>query len=393
MSEPMRIHRALARAGVASRRHAETLIAEGRVLVNGVQAKVGQSVNPAKDRVQVDGQPVSLDAPKSRWFVLNKPSGYMTTKRDPEGRRTVFDLVPEVPGLTYVGRLDFLTEGVLLLTTDGEAAHRLTHPSSEVERVYVATVRGNAKSAADEARKGVELEDGLVKPAWVNVQSIENRRWAFEVAIREGKTRRLCGALGLEVDRLVRTQFGPVRLGELQLGAWRELSPREATMMEVLTGTDVPAGVPPKKRDDRTPRAKDARSGRTRDDRPARPRGERPQRERGAKPAREGEERPARSSTARPARAGAARPERTRDERPPRDRDERPPRGEGRSNAERDRRSRDERPGGAGHRGGSRGTTRGAGTGRDRPSGAAREGRTGGARSRVSPAKRRSRGD
>ncbi len=251
----MRIHRALARAGVASRRHAETMIAEGRVLVNGVTALVGQSVDPGRDRVQLDGKPIDLAPPKATWFVLNKPAGYMTTRSDPEQRRTVFELVPDIPALTYVGRLDFLTEGVLLLTTDGEAAHRLTHPSAEVERVYVATVRGNAKAAAEAARAGVELEDGVVKPAWVNVMPLENRFWSFEIAIREGRTReirRLCSALGLEVSHLVRTQFGPVRIGQLEPGRWRELSPREAAMLEVFTGTQVPAGTPPRrKRDDR----------------------------------------------------------------------------------------------------------------------------------------------
>lgn len=257
MGESMRIHRALARAGVASRRHAEALIAEGRVLVNGLPARVGQSIDPSNDRVQVDGREVALELAGTRWFVLHKPAGVMTTRRDPEGRRTVFDLVPEVPGLTYVGRLDFLTEGVLLLTTDGDSAHRLTHPSAEVERVYLATVRGNAKKAADAARAGVELEDGVVTPAWVNVHPLEGRRWGFEVAIREGRTRevrRLCAALGLGVERLVRTQFGPVRLGLLAPGAWRELSPREAAMLEAMTGREVPAGKPPKKRDDRKER-------------------------------------------------------------------------------------------------------------------------------------------
>ncbi|MBK6487955.1 MAG: pseudouridine synthase [Gemmatimonadetes bacterium] len=264
MTETMRIHRALARAGVASRRHAETLIAEGRVLVNGEVARVGQSVNPARDRIQVDGNDVPIAPARNTWYVLNKPAGFMTTRSDPENRRTVFELVPDVPGLTYVGRLDFLTEGVLLLTTDGEAAHRLTHPSAEVERVYVATVRGNAKAAAEAARAGVELEDGLVKPAWVNVMPMENRFWAFEIAIREGRTReirRLCDALGLEVSHLVRTQFGPVRIGHLEPGSWRELSPREAAMLEVLTGTDVPAGKPPRRRDDRASGGRDRRAG------------------------------------------------------------------------------------------------------------------------------------
>ncbi len=254
MAETMRIHRALARAGVASRRHAEAMIAEGRVLINGQPAHVGQLVDVGRDQVQLDGKPVDLAPPRSTWFVLNKPAGYMTTRKDPGQRQTVFELVPDVPSLTYVGRLDFLTEGVLLLTTDGEAAHRLTHPSAEIERVYMATVRGNAKAAAEAARAGVELEDGVVTPAWVNVHPLENRHWGFEIAIREGRTReirRLCAALGLEVAHLVRTQFGPVRIGQLAPGSWRELSPREAAMLEVFTGTHVPAGKPPRRRDDR----------------------------------------------------------------------------------------------------------------------------------------------
>lgn len=242
MADAMRIQRALARAGVASRRKAEELVAEGRVTVNGEVATLGQSVEP-RDRIAVDGTLVA--APKrTTWLVLNKPSGVMTTKTDPEGRKTVFDLVKDAPGLTYVGRLDLLTEGVLLLTNDGTAAHRLTHPSTEIERVYVALVRGNAMEAAESARRGVELEDGLVQPAWVQVRPAGSRRWEFEVAIREGRNRevrRLCEALGLVVDRLVRTQFGPVRLGNLAIGETRALSSIEREFLETLTGTEIPA--------------------------------------------------------------------------------------------------------------------------------------------------------
>lgn len=243
MAETMRIQRALARAGVASRRKAEELVSAGRVRVNGTVAITGQSVSPGRDKVTVDGKLISLPAMQT-WLVLNKPAGVMTTASDPQGRRTVFDLVPPKQGLTYVGRLDYLTEGVLLLTTDGDAAHKLTHPSNEIERTYVAQVRGNASEAAKEARGGVELEDGFVKPLEVSAEKLTRGLWNFEVTIAEGRTRevrRLCEALGLEVERLVRTRFGPVRLGLLPSGASRPLSVKERDLIEALTqGASAP---------------------------------------------------------------------------------------------------------------------------------------------------------
>ncbi len=237
MPEPMRVQRALARAGIASRRKAEELITAGRVTVNGAVATVGQVVDPIGDKILVDGRRVGAP-PKTVWMLLNKPTGVVTTRRDPGGRKTVFDLVEDHPGLTYVGRLDYLTEGALLLTTDGAAAHGLTHPSRGVERTYVATVRGDAIAAAREAMRGVELEDGVAHLSAATAHAIPGRRhYDFEVTLTEGRhheVRRLCAALGLEVERLVRTTFGPVRLGSLPSGASRPLNKREADLLTSL---------------------------------------------------------------------------------------------------------------------------------------------------------------
>jgi 23S rRNA pseudouridine2605 synthase len=240
--ETMRIQRALARAGIASRRRAEELVAAGRVRVNGEVAHTGQSVDPERDEITVDGRAVPPPAAPAdaEWIVLHKPVEVMTTRRDPQGRRTVFDLVRDVPGLTYVGRLDYMTEGVILLTTDGAAAHLLTHPSSGVERSYEVTVRGAADEAAHNARRGVQLEDGPVRPTDVSAVPLRDGRWLFRVTIAEGRKReirRLCKALGLYVDRLVRVRYGPVELGSLEPGESRGLTRRErAEIRRLLAG-------------------------------------------------------------------------------------------------------------------------------------------------------------
>ncbi|MEO8563075.1 MAG: pseudouridine synthase [bacterium] len=232
----MRIQRALARAGVLSRRKAEELVANGRVTVNGAKAQVGQTVDPEKDVIMVDGDRIDRPSPLE-WFVLHKPAGVITSRNDPEGRKTVFDLVPARPGLTYVGRLDYLTEGVLLLTTDGAAAHRLTHPSRQLERTYVASVLGDAEGATEQAHLGVELEDGVVRPKKFKAQKLGRGRWELTITIAEGKNRevrRFCEALGLQVDRLVRVKFGPVELGDLPVGKVRSLTKIEMKALAKL---------------------------------------------------------------------------------------------------------------------------------------------------------------
>ena len=236
MSEPMRIQRALARAGVLSRRKAEELVAARRVTVNGAVAQVGQTVDPDTDVIEVDGERIAAPAPVE-WFLLNKPAGVITSRHDPEGRRTVFDLAPKRPGLTYVGRLDFLTEGVLLLTTDGAAAHRLTHPSHEVERTYVVSVLGPGDVGAEAMLDGVELEDGFVRAKRATAERQGRGRWELRVTISEGRNRevrRLCEAVGLQVDRLVRVRFGPVELGDLGSGKVRALTRDERAALEKL---------------------------------------------------------------------------------------------------------------------------------------------------------------
>ena len=233
MGETMRIQRALARAGVTSRRKSEELIAAGRVTVNGRVALIGQSVDPARDDIRVDG--AAVDTPvQAVWVVLHKPAGVMTTKSDPRGRRTVFDLVKPVRGLTYVGRLDYMTEGVLLLTTDGDAAHALTHPSTGVERSYLAMVRGNAAAAVAQARRGVELPDGVVRATDISSKPAGGGLHEFRLTLTEGRkreVRRLCTMLGLEVDRLIRTRYGPVELGTLARGASRPPTARELKLL------------------------------------------------------------------------------------------------------------------------------------------------------------------
>ena len=224
----MRLQRAMARAGVTSRRKAEDLIRAGRVRVDGVVAEIGSKVDPGRQRVTVDGKP--LAAPSVAWFALNKPLGYVVSRGDPEGRRTIFDLLPKVPGLTYVGRLDVMTSGLLICTTDGDAAHRMTHPKFAVERTYWLRVHGRSMSEVRQALSGRVVIEG--RPVVIRTARVRAVRKSVEVelTLAEGRhriVRRLAEQFGLKVEWLHRVSYGPVRLGKLPEGQWRALTPRE----------------------------------------------------------------------------------------------------------------------------------------------------------------------
>jgi 23S rRNA pseudouridine2605 synthase len=225
----MRLQRALARAGVASRRAAEELIRDGKVRVDGAVAALGSKVDPERHRITVSGRPIKLQA--RRWLAFHKPLGVVTTASDEEGRRTVLDYIPEPAGLTYVGRLDVMTTGLLLLTTDGEAVHRLTHPRYHIPRRYTALVHGRPTAEIAEAVTRKTLIDGRpVVPSEVRVRPGTEGRSILDVTLSEGRNRivrRWAEAMGLKVDRLARLSYGPVRLGDLPAGRYRPLTPKE----------------------------------------------------------------------------------------------------------------------------------------------------------------------
>jgi len=228
----VRLQAYLARAGAApSRRKAEALISSGRVRVNGRPASLGAGVRPGEDRVLLDGRPVELPGAHS-YLALNKPKGYLTSMGDPHGRPTVADLMPEdVPGLVPVGRLDADTTGLLLLTNDGELAHRVAHPSSEIEKQYRLTLEGPAPDAKLKAlAEGPELDDGKMLPPRISNLQRTPRQTELDLTIHEGRNRiirRACEAVGLRLLELERVRVGPVELGGLRAGELRPLTAEE----------------------------------------------------------------------------------------------------------------------------------------------------------------------
>lgn len=228
--EGIRLQKVLAQAGIASRRLAEQMIDEGRVEVNGELVTVqGRRVDPARDRIRVDGQ--RIPPPRThQYLVLNKPRGVVSTMDDPEGRRTITDLLGRHAGqgLFHVGRLDTDTSGMLLLTNDGEFAQRVAHPRYELPKTYVAEVEGFLENRTlSRLRKGVDLDDGPVRPDRVTLGPRTEKRSMVTVVLHEGRNRivrRMFDAVGHPVRRLTRVQVGDVRMGQLREGELRDLT-------------------------------------------------------------------------------------------------------------------------------------------------------------------------
>jgi 23S rRNA pseudouridine2605 synthase len=232
-----KLQKVLARAGVASRRAVEALILEGRVRVNGEVATVGQRVDVTRDVLEIDGALVAAN-PDLVHYLLHTPAGVVTTASDPHGRSTVVDLVPAEPRVFPVGRLDADTEGLLLLTNDGELTHRVTHPRHGVEKEYLAEVEGRpSRGELRKLREGVELDDGVTAPAKASLAAPN----VVRLVIHEGRNRqvrRMCDAIGHPVVRLVRTRIGPITDTSLKAGEWRRLTPDEVAALARAVATD-----------------------------------------------------------------------------------------------------------------------------------------------------------
>ncbi len=240
-----RLQKVLARAGFGSRRSCEELIEAGRVKVNGRRATLGRSIDPTRDEVAVDGIRIP-GLPGLVHYVLNKPKGVVTTARDPRGRRTVTSMVPSSPRVFPVGRLDTDTEGLLVMTNDGELAQLLTHPSHGIEKEYLAKVHGRPRPGVlQRLRKGVELSDGTTAPAKVGLIG-DPADGLLRIVIHEGRNRqvrRMCEAVGHPVRRLVRVRIGPIRLRDLEPGKWRTLTAKEVHALGTAANAEHAPGA------------------------------------------------------------------------------------------------------------------------------------------------------
>lgn len=238
----VRLQKYLADCGVASRRKSEEMIASGRVKVNGKVAQIGDKINPKKDDVTVSGKKI-VRIKKNTYIMLHKPRGFITTMSDEMDRKCVAQLIKDVGARVYpVGRLDRDSEGLLLMTNDGEFANALMHPSKHVPKTYRVTVRpGVTEEQLSQLSSGVIIDSGRTAPADVRVIQREESRTVIEIILYEGKNReirKMCEVLGLEVARLKRTAIGSIKLGMLQQGKWRELTEEEVHKLSATAGLD-----------------------------------------------------------------------------------------------------------------------------------------------------------
>ena len=235
----IRLQKILSTAGIASRRASEQMILDGRVMVNGKTIlELGAKADPEKDAIKVDGRRIKTEV-THRYIVLYKPKGYVTTRKDPEGRRTVMDLIGDGAYIYPVGRLDYDSEGLLLMMTDGDLAAKLMHPRHEVDKVYEVIVMGTPDGRAlEKLRKGVHIEGGRTSPADVHTgTTVKGSRptTLLTLTIREGRNRqirKMCSAVGLPVRDLRRIRMGPIGLGRLKPGQWRDLTPEEVRRLK-----------------------------------------------------------------------------------------------------------------------------------------------------------------
>lgn len=255
MAELMRLQKFLSRAGISSRRKAEELMSEGRVIVNGKRAtELGTKIDPDKDRVEVDGSLIRLPS-SFVYLLMNKPRGYITTLDDPEDRPIVTDLLPEkMPRVWPVGRLDWDSEGLLLLTDDGDLTHALTHPSHHVKKGYAVKVQGRIPEdhpALATIKGGIELDGAITLPAQVAVRGHTDKHTWIEFVIEEGKhrqIRRMCEAVGWKVLRLRRIALGPLTLEGVKPGEYRSLTSAEVHALYEAAGIDQSERAQPSKR-------------------------------------------------------------------------------------------------------------------------------------------------
>ncbi len=241
-AKAVRLQKVLADAGVASRRHAEELIRAGRVTLNGKMIRaMGVKVDPERDRIAVDGRPLYTPS-EHTYLMLHKPRHVITTVSDPQGRPTVIDYIPRDKRLFPVGRLDTNSEGLVLLTDDGELANRLMHPRYEHEKEYRVLIEGRpSNDALEKLRAGVPLEEARTAPALIRVEEhVQGDTW-LRIVLREGRKRqirRMVEAVGHRVERLIRVRLGPLELGDLPPGQWRPLTAREVAELKRVTSDE-----------------------------------------------------------------------------------------------------------------------------------------------------------